>query len=404
MLSGMEQQPISGPDSIYDVDNVLHGRTAHDVRMREAVTKTGWPLVQSFAAAPLEAGSVVLHSHNTFHRRDDWRTWPDNPRFMWRFWLYRVSDMPAASDETASKISWRNLGVEPLTGVDLSGVSDDLSEDECEELAEELAEQLCAKYDEAEPQRVGAAYRLAALGDSELAVQHLSTGLYHHRESARRAATYGLIAVGEDATETLLIAAESPMKWVRKNAVYALGDASHLTEEVLRIVRTRLDADPSVYIRSVAAGSLGCLGRRAIATGEGKDLVPACAHALLNSLAHEENRLGMSAAQGRSIKFVRPTDDCDVCEGDGVDFGLERFAPVRSAVRENALWSMVMLCSHGSAVLGRCGRANGDSPKGDHRARGECDLRRLCDGCAGAAGTDAARGRGCAAGDCGSAR
>ena len=33
-------------------------------------------------------------------------------------------------------------------------------------------------------------------------------------------------------------------------------------------------------------------------------------------------------------------------------FGLERFEPVRSAVRENALWSMVILCSHGAEVLG----------------------------------------------------
>ncbi|MCB0109351.1 MAG: hypothetical protein KDE53_25685, partial [Caldilineaceae bacterium] len=73
----------------------------------------------------------------------------------------------------------------------------------------------------------------------------------------------------------------------------------------------------------------------------------------MQSLACEENRLAMSKAQGRSIKFVRPTDESDVCEGDGVDFGLERFAPVRSAVRENVLWSMVILSSHGTAVLGR---------------------------------------------------
>jgi len=46
------------------------------------------------------------------------------------------------------------------------------------------------------------------------------------------------------------------------------------------------------------------------------------------------------------------TDECDVCEGDGVDFGLERYAPVRSAVRENALWSIVILCSHGAEILG----------------------------------------------------
>ena len=59
----------------------------------------------------------------------------------------------------------------------------------------------------------------------------------------------------------------------------------------------------------------------------------------------------MDIAQDRGIKFVRPTDECDVCEGIGIDYGSERFQRVRSAVRENALWSMVILCSHGRTVL-----------------------------------------------------
>ena len=62
--------------------------------------------------------------------------------------------------------------------------------------------------------------------------------------------------------------------------------------------------------------------------------------------------MGMDLAQKRSIKFARPTDECDVCEGNGVDMGLERFEPVRSAVRENILWSMVILCSHGAHLAG----------------------------------------------------
>ena len=60
----------------------------------------------------------------------------------------------------------------------------------------------------------------------------------------------------------------------------------------------------------------------------------------------------MNIAQDRSIKLVRPTDECDVCEGIGIDYGVERFEPVRSVVRENALWSAVILCSHGVGVLG----------------------------------------------------
>ena len=383
VLAGMEREPVSGPDSKYALDDIIHGRTLHDIRMRDAVTKTGWPLVHSFAAAPLRAGSVVLYSHNTFHRgnhrRDDWRTWQNNPRFMWRFWLYRTTDPDEPDDDSASKISWHNLGIDPMGNVDLSAASDDVTtvwryhhhwiktgqtppplsalaqlgtEARAKE-ADALFAQLHAKGDEAEPTRIGAAYKLAAIGDNKLAIELLGKALYTDRESVRRAATYGLVAVGEDATATLLTAAASEIKWVRKAGVYALGDASPLTEAVLQTVIARLHEDSSVYIRSVAAGALGCLGRRAIARGIGVELIPNCLEALVQSLAHEGNRLAMSKTQGRSIKFVRPTDECDVCEGDGVDFGLARYAPVRSAVRENALWSIVILCSHGAECLGR---------------------------------------------------
>ena len=383
MLSGMESEPISGPDSKYNFDDIVHRRTPHDVRMRDAVTNTGWPLVQQFEAAPLQAGSVILYSHNTFHRRDhrrdDWRTWPDNPRFMWRFWLYRTTDtICSPGSAPPAQVSWNSLGVDPLTHIDLSEAGEDItvvwryhhhwmktgqtppprqeaSDNSPEERAKEadrLFEQLHAKHNDAEPARIGAAYRIASIGDTVLAVRLLGQAVYDERESVRRAATYGLVAVGPDATSTFLEATSSPIKWVRKAGVYGLGDASPLTDEVLQAVVARLRADPSVYVRSVAAGTLGCLGRRAIATGEGTPLLPACLDALVQSLSREENRLAMDQAQGRSIKFVRPTDDCDVCEGSGVDSGHERFEPVRSAVRENALWSIVILCSHGTRIIG----------------------------------------------------
>ena len=380
-LSGMEGKPVSGPDSEYDPEEIRRSRTAHDRRMREAVTDTGWPLVGSFEAAPLAAGSVVLYSHNTFHRgnhrRDDWRTWQDRPRFMWRFWLYRTTDPPADSDGPG-EVDWREPGTDPLTGIDLSGADEDLtavwryhhhwmrtggpppprpeaaalSPPAREREADRLFTRLHARHEAAEPTRVGAAYQLASMGDTALAVRLLGEALRDHRESVRRAATYGLITVGEEAAGAFLEAAASPVKWVRKAGVHGLGDAAPLTGEVLEAVTARLHEDPSVYVRSVAAGALGCLGRRAAATGTGRPLIPAGLHALVRSLDREENRLAMDRAQNRSIKMVRPTDDSDVCEGGGVDFGLERFAPVRSAVRENALWSMVILCSHGAAAAG----------------------------------------------------
>jgi hypothetical protein len=56
----------------------------------------------------------------------------------------------------------------------------------------------------------------------------------------------------------------------------------------------------------------------------------------------------MSRTQKRNIKFVLPTNDC---EGMGIDFGLKRFEPVRSTVRENVLWSLVIFCTHGESAL-----------------------------------------------------
>ena len=378
-LDGMEREHISGPDSKYDAEDVINRRTPHDIRMREAVTNTQWPLVQSFDAGPLRAGSVVIYSHNTFHRgnhrRDDWRTWKDNPRFMWRFWLYRTTDV---APNTTTVVNMNGLGLDPLTQIDLSDASDDVTEvwryhnhwiqttqappprpeaisysaQEKEKEAEVLFAQLHKNGDEQEPARIGAAYKLASIGDTALATKFLALALYTDRESVRRAATYGLCAVGPDATDTLIEATKSPIKWVRKAGVYGLGDASHLGGEVLDAVVACLQNDSSVYVRSVAAGTLGCLGRRAIATGIGTEFIPASVDALLQSLNHEENRLCMNMAQNRSIKFVRPTDECDVCEGGGVDFGLDRFEPVRSAVRENVLWSLVILSSHDTKVLG----------------------------------------------------
>ena len=381
-ISGLEGVPVSGPDSEYDREDVVHRRTAHDVRMREAVANTGWPLVHPFEAAPLRAGSVLLYSHNTFHRgnhrRDDWRLWDSHPRFMWRFWIYRTTEPEGSDGNEPGEISWRDLGVDPLTGVDLREADHDttvvwryhnhwmqtgrtppprpqataLSPAGREAEARDLNEQLLAMGDEAEPLRIGAAYRLASVGDDALAVKHLGTALYSHRESVRRAATYGLIAVGAQAADTFVEATKSPVKWVRKAGVYGLGDSAPLTKKVLASVTALLHHDPSVYVRAVAAGTLGCLGRRAAGTGTGKSLIPGCFEALVCSLEREENRLSMDLAQKRSIKFARPTDECDVCEGNGVDLGLERFEPVRSAVRENALWSMVILCSHGAHLAG----------------------------------------------------
>ncbi len=370
-IIGMEARAVSGPKSEYDPDDIRHRRTAHDIRMRDVISGLGWPLNAPFEAAPLRAGSVILYSHNLLHRgnhrRDDFAEWRKRPRFMWRFWLYRTTDPVGDSPQ---EIDWQRPGQDAMTGNDLAAASPDVTavwrhqyhwlktgrvppKSASNDDLVALYQQLLKAGDSAEPARIGAAYRLAQADDGATACDWLEQALQVERESVRRAATLGLIALGDGATPVLLRATRSQVKWIRKAGVFGLGDASLLTPAVLDAVEARLLDDPSVYVRSVAAGSIGCLGRRAVATGIGRELITRCVEGLLQSLSREENRLGMDIAQRRSIKFVRPTDECDVCEGIGIDYGVSRFKPVRSAVRENALWSMVILCTHGQAISAR---------------------------------------------------
>ena len=370
-IDGMEKRAVSGPNSTYSIDDIQKQNTAHDVRMRQAVTDTEWPMVLPFEVGPLKAGSVVLYSHNLIHRgnhrRDDFDNWKRKPRFMWRFWLYRTKQTKGEAED----IDWQTLDIDPMTGVNFSTVKDDTTAvwdhqyhwlktgqikapSEITYSDKKLALQLTEKNLQGEPLRIGAAYRLAA-GNPELATITLNKALYHHRENVRRAATYGLAAVGEIATESLLEACQSPIKWVRKSALYVLGESGSINKVVTDTLSNALLEDESVYVRSVAASALGCFGRRTLAESVSvlnTTIIAKCLEALLTSLDQEENRLGMNITQNRSIKFVRPTDDSDICEGIGIDYGIEKYKPVRSAVRENALWSIVILCSHGPKNIG----------------------------------------------------
>ena len=379
-LDGMERTPVNGPKSPYSNEDITKRQTAHDQRLRQAVLDLNWPLNQPFEVGPLKAGTIVLYSHNLLHRgnhrRDAWETWKDNPRFMWRFWLYRTTDSKGAEP---APISWRELGSDHMTGVDRSDIDDGVQTiwnyhrkwmhegSNCWESSkrhhscsstheldiERCRQQLWSHGDENEPTRIGAAYRLAGNSADHSSLNVLADALHSDRESVRRAATYGLAASGPVCTKVLLGAAVSPVRWIRKAAVFCLGESGETRHEVLKSIEHLLLNDPSVYVRSVAASALGCFVRRSIANGSEHALIEEATNTILQCLQVETNRLGMDRAQGRSIKLVRPTDECDVCEGIGINYGLTRFKPVRSAVRENALWSAVIICSHGPQMLGR---------------------------------------------------
>lgn len=376
-LSGMERIPISGPKSPYTVEDIVARKTDHDVRMRKAVLDLKWPLCEPFEVGPLQAGSVVLYSHNLLHRgnhrRDDWQTWRDNPRFMWRFWLYRTTEPKSMS--TSVTASWDDKPVDNATGVDLSNLTNQVTavwdyhvnwlngknsnstastksvKIKHIDQIDVLTEKLHLTDDTNEPERIGAAYQLAEMATDPLALAELSDGLFSERESVRRASMFGLVALGTKSTATFVRATKSASKWIRKAGLFGLGESGELSQEACSSLTHALISDSSVYVRSVAASAIGCFGRRAISASRPSSL-PQIAKAITESLAQEPNRLSMDRAQNRSIKFVRPTDSCDVCEGIGFDYGHARFEPVRSAVRENVLWSAVIICSHGPHVFG----------------------------------------------------
>jgi len=377
MLSGMEGESVSGPKSEYTFEDIANGTTVHDKRMNDAIKNTEWPLVKQFQVSPIKAGSVVLYSHNTFHRgnhrRDHYSTWHDNPRFMWRFYIYRTTDSFSENIMTKNRLEY-----DPLVELDLSKVSEnvkvlwdyhehwtnhgntpnpleyfsELNESQLLSKADKLYAQILLKGDRHEPQRIGAAYLLAALPNKKIAKKMLKKALYVERENVRRAASYGLVALGVDATEILLNASEFPVKWIRKAGVFGIGSVASLNERNLSCLLKHLKDDASLYVRSVCADSVGCLFRRAIAKKENNFLIPNGVLELLKVLKSDQNRIGANIVQKRSIKMVRPTDEADVCEGNGVNFGSDRFDLVRSSVRENIMWSLVMICSHGEEILG----------------------------------------------------
>ena len=362
----MEREPISGPRSKYSREDIVGKRTLHDIRMRDAVLNLNWPLCKPFEAGPLDAGSVVLYSHNLLHRgnhrRDDFKNWKEKPRFMWRFWLYRTRQPNRSVSLPLSIPEYDKLIGLPLRGVPNDVVSIWKHQYEwsqtgrtapellSKESPDKLVENLLTKGDHSEPKRLGAAYRLAAMG-TDVAREFLEEALNNERENVRRAATYGLIACGELASPAFLRALSSPVRWIRKAGCFGYGECGELTADTLKSLQTCLLTDSSVYVRSVAAVGIGTLGRRASVTEFAK-IIDGCVLALLDSLNREKNRISMDKTQGRSIKLVRPDDDSDVCEGIGIDYGLERFERVRSAPRENALWSLVILSTHASNLTG----------------------------------------------------
>eukprot|EP01052_Picozoa_sp_SAG31_P032390 SAG31_NODE_3547_length_4135_cov_4.829534_5_plen_458_part_00 len=359
-------------DFMYGRFEGLDDLEKRDRRLNAAVANTGWPLVRQHHAVMPSPASMLLMSHNLFHRgarrEDTLEEQKQLPRFMFRFMCYRTTDptpSPFACGLTAEESHevWRRTP-DHLTGIDLSEVPTDCTivwddirswiKGEAPPLLtaisgepasiDVLFAQLGSKGEDTEPQRMGAAYTLARLGKQGFglaAAEALGRGIASERESMRRAAMYGAAAMGGDIMAAVLLRhVDSDAKWRRKAATFALGEGAPLTAPVVDALCKRLQVDESVYVRAVAAAALGCIYRRSVASvsindnntrvrhAPGRDALQVqVIDALIRGLAKEENRLDQglrypsrSGGGDRTfgLKMWRPNDENDVCEGGAI--------------------------------------------------------------------------------------
>ena len=337
------ERPQKDPADLVERDELING----------AVSGLGWPLVKQHKVI-VPAGSAVLCSHNIYHRASRRNVLDDDrPRYMWRTWIYRTTEPHATADfgDKDKDSFW--TGLDALTGIEATEEATQDAVPVWDAMlsyaanlpprvlpvpavpggVQSLVDGLRAPGISAEPTRIAAAYRLAALTNADEAAAALAGGLGNDRENVRRAATYGMAAMGAAGKGVALAAVlceltTSAAKSVRKHAAFALGESAPLTVKVVAALTTLLEHEPSVYVRTNSAGALGLIGIRHIgrqAAGapaaeveNGLQLLPMVLRALVECLEREENRLDQSIRQRRGLKQCIVDDFSDLCEGGGV--------------------------------------------------------------------------------------
>ena len=338
------ERPQQDPDDLNERDQLITG----------AVSSLGWPLVRQHKVV-VPAGSAVLCSNNIYHRASRRHVEnKDRPRFMWRTWVYRTTE-PRVTGNTRADFGAPWGGLDAMTGVDLTETGTRTRGDTDHPAAvvweamlaytanlappvlsttdgdiTSLLHDLMAPGISAEPVRIAAAYKLAALPDVQAGATALAGALVNDRENIRRAATYGMAAMGAAAggngvaalVPLLCELSTSASKSVRKHAAFALGEAAPLTVPVLEALTTLLQNESSVYVRTNCAGALGLIGIRELSRRSDHEiddsLLPMVFRALVGCLRREENRLDQSIRQHRGLKQCIVDDYSDLCEGGGV--------------------------------------------------------------------------------------
>ena len=264
------------------------------------------------------AGSVVLAHYDIVHRGSRFALdWPER-RFMYKFYFARTQRLNVESKNDRLRASvgaqatdWpiRELGpaVEEIARWWDGG--------EGTAAASNVATTSAALRDAtADHERISCAYRLGATArtdDAALAALRRLL-LQPERESWRRAAAYGLSAVGSGATAAGLAALGSEHASVRRYGAFLLGEIAADDETIQPALGDALHQDEDDLVRSNAASALGNLAREH----------PARRDEIARVLVHNLNQ---------------------ALEPDNTQAGGQS----RSTVRENVAWALAQCAAQG---------------------------------------------------------
>ncbi|PON19066.1 hypothetical protein C2W62_04735 [Candidatus Entotheonella serta] len=232
-----------------------------DKHLQQALDSLGIPdLQRQFLHVP--KGAVVLANYDLIHRGS--RKLADTPdRFMYKFHYARTQE--------PHQPAWHNnLTVPPLHAVrkEIQPIVQQIwqwSRGETQYVSDAVQIEVTQQYlhEGREDQKVEAAYQLGMMADhASVALQVLSTGLYHHAESTRRASSYGLRPAGAAGLSTLMEACTSERPSVRRFVAYALGNVSTAhSKHAIEVLLNCVASEPDDLARSNAAYALGQVAR-----------------------------------------------------------------------------------------------------------------------------------------------
>ena len=332
----------------------------------------GWPRESAPHKVIVKAGTLALVHFDIYHRGSRRLESADDEgrkRVMYKFWLSRTEDpvepswdhTPAPDDESPSAFadapgglgpvwthSWNYLRGCPAGGRGVGPTAVHAS-------VAELQAQITGT---SEPERIAAAYELAALApESAAAMQALSDSLLAGEATGdvlgnggdkndlmelglatRRAAVYGLVALGPLATPTFAAAARHESSEVRAYGAHGLGESGALDDDgVVSLLAEVVATDDNRFVRACAAEAVGCAARRAAALrrlGQPTPTEGAWAAALLPGLALGGEEVGSEGGAGDASRQKS---------------GVLKFT-TRNMVRECASISALSICANAAAL------------------------------------------------------